>query len=182
MKGEQFFAAALCVALVRANEDAGHGSRSVMELSPVRVAAKAGLLARALLHNREGKTAPEAVAFHAVELAAEACCLSLQVPIGRCAEMEQRAQRFFADAWSETQRARGLFPGNTLQLAALHEEVGELSDAYLDWYCGDPDSNVRTEAVQVAAMACRVATEGDSTMPYVPPAAMAVPMIGFTAS
>lgn len=80
-----------------------------------------------------------------------------------------RSIMFDADVSAELARARAKFPGNTLQLAALSEEVGELAKALLDHRSGKGTAEeVYAEAVQVAAMACRVAVEGDSTFPYDP--------------
>lgn len=59
----------------------------------------------------------------------------------------------------ELVRAREKFPNNELLMAALTEEVGELAKALLS----EPWKNVVAEAVQVAAMAIRIAEEGDST-------------------
>lgn len=60
----------------------------------------------------------------------------------------------------EVWRARLKFPSADGVMAALTEEVGELAKAMLD----EPVENVQDEAVQVAAMACRVALEGDPTL------------------
>lgn len=65
---------------------------------------------------------------------------------------------------AELERARRKFPGENLNLAALVEEVGELSEALLETRYGGPKGgfhNIRKEAVQVAAMAVRIALEGD---------------------
>lgn len=68
---------------------------------------------------------------------------------------------------TELRFARQKFPGNKLMLAALVEEVGELSKALIDHSRGkDTASHVFEEAVQVAAMAIRLAQEGDSEFPY----------------
>ena len=73
------------------------------------------------------------------------------------------------DIAEEVERARKSFPGNAHQLTAMNEEVGELNQAMiqLEYEQGSAES-VYKEAVQVAAMAIRVATEGDSTFNYVP--------------
>lgn len=68
----------------------------------------------------------------------------------------------------ELDAARGKFPGSTHQLAALMEEVGELAQAMMEH---DRDGSqtvqeVLREAVQVAAMAIRVAAEGDENFVY----------------
>lgn len=70
----------------------------------------------------------------------------------------------------EVQRARAKFPGPNLNLAALTEEVGELAQALLQIREGKSNDwgHVVSEAVQVAAMAMRGATEGDATI-AVPP-------------
>lgn len=60
---------------------------------------------------------------------------------------------------AELARRRAKFPGNRLLIPALVEEVGELVDALLD---GDRNA-VRLEAIQVAAVAIRIAEEGDAT-------------------
>lgn len=55
------------------------------------------------------------------------------------------------------------FPHNQHMLAALAEEVGELSNAFLEHHRGNqPAQNIYTEAVQVAAMAIRVALESST--------------------
>lgn len=67
----------------------------------------------------------------------------------------------------ELQRARAEFPEHRNQLAALQEEVGELSKALLEHDFGDATKNdVLREAIQAAAMAIRVATEGDTSFEY----------------
>lgn len=60
----------------------------------------------------------------------------------------------------EVVRARTLHPGNNLQTMAFSEEAGELVKAVMD----ESVENVRTEAIQAAAMAIRVVIDGDSTM------------------
>jgi hypothetical protein len=57
----------------------------------------------------------------------------------------------------ELMRARQKFPQSEHSMAALTEEIGELAKALLD----EPLQRVQAEAVQVAVMAIRVATEGD---------------------
>jgi NTP pyrophosphatase (non-canonical NTP hydrolase) len=68
----------------------------------------------------------------------------------------------------ELDAARGQFPESTHMLAALMEEVGELAQALMEH---DRDGSQTTqevlrEAVQVAAMAIRVAAEGDENFVY----------------
>lgn len=68
---------------------------------------------------------------------------------------------------SELSFARHHFPGNSMMLAALMEEVGELAQALIDHSRGKvPSSKVYGEAVQVATMAIRVAEEGSGEFPY----------------
>jgi NTP pyrophosphatase (non-canonical NTP hydrolase) len=71
----------------------------------------------------------------------------------------------------ELKRARAKFPNNLHMLATLTEEVGELAQALMDRdyslvvAC---ESKIFKEAIQVATMAIRVATEGDSSFKYNP--------------
>ncbi|MFZ4397650.1 MAG: hypothetical protein ACOYOU_18725 [Kiritimatiellia bacterium] len=59
----------------------------------------------------------------------------------------------------EVYRARKKFPGNQHLLAALMEEVGELAKEMLEH---GNSRHARTEAMQVACVAIRIMTEGDS--------------------
>ena len=78
---------------------------------------------------------------------------------------------FLQDVQSEIGRARKKFPENKHKLAALMEEVGELANAMLEHDTANPDvhvfpvsvNDIWDEAVQVAAMAARVAIEGDAS-------------------
>lgn len=63
-------------------------------------------------------------------------------------------------AYRECSRAREKFPENDITLHALHEEVGELAKACLD----EPGLKVFSEAIQVMAMAMRVAIDGDDSL------------------
>lgn len=65
----------------------------------------------------------------------------------------------FVEIGRELVRARNLFPGPNVTLAALMEEVGELAKATFE----EPRANVRKEAVQVAVMAMRMVLDGDHT-------------------
>ena len=75
-------------------------------------------------------------------------------------------EQFIQDVIAEIARARAKFPGNSIMLVALMEEVGELAQAALhiredkhnEW------GRVHEEAVQVAVMAMRMATEGDASV------------------
>jgi hypothetical protein len=69
-------------------------------------------------------------------------------------------QEFLKRVAREVESARTQFPEASLTLAALTEEVGELAKALLE----EPSYRVYREAVQVAAMALRVAVEGDRTL------------------
>lgn len=74
---------------------------------------------------------------------------------------------FMADVLMEVGRARGRFPMPNKTLAALGEEHGELNKALLEYDDGKETAvGVFKEAVQVAAMACRVAIEGDPQFTY----------------
>ncbi len=63
----------------------------------------------------------------------------------------------FAAIRAELIRARKKFPGNAHLTVALTEEVGEVAEAYLNGTCG----LARGEAIHVACVAVRIATEGD---------------------
>lgn len=74
---------------------------------------------------------------------------------------------YHADVEAETVRARKLFPSNRHMLAALMEEVGELSQAMIDYDRDEiPITAVYKEAVQAGAMAARVAFDGDRSFEY----------------
>ncbi len=68
-------------------------------------------------------------------------------------------EQFLKAVAAEIKRARRKFPGANATNAALVEEVGEVSTALMF----EPWSAVCAEAVQVATMAMRLATEGDAT-------------------
>lgn len=71
------------------------------------------------------------------------------------------ADRLFVQSLvDEAARARRKFPGNNHLLIALGEEYGETVKACLD----ESTPEVYVEAVQTAAMALRLATEGDPTL------------------
>lgn len=75
----------------------------------------------------------------------------------------------FRDVERELSRARQSFPESKHQLAALTEEVGELNEAMIEHHRGRLNEHmVYKEAIQVAAMAIRVATEGDADFDYDP--------------
>ena len=74
--------------------------------------------------------------------------------------VELRTQDFMVRVERELQSAREKFPDSICSMTALTEEVGELAKACME----EPMENVINEAVQVAVMAVRVATEGDRTI------------------
>jgi len=64
------------------------------------------------------------------------------------------------DTGREINRVREKFPANDLLMVALTEEVGELAKALLD----ETPERIYKEAIQVACVALRIATEGDATV------------------
>ena len=74
--------------------------------------------------------------------------------------VREEAAVFLDEVFAEFLRARAKFPHPNPSVAALTEEVGELARAVLS----RPLVEVRAEAVQVAAMALRIAVEGDPTL------------------
>ncbi len=66
--------------------------------------------------------------------------------------------RFFIEMREESKRALAKHPKHEHLLVALMEEVGELSRAHLE---GEGTARIREEAVQVAALAMRIALCGD---------------------
>jgi len=82
--------------------------------------------------------------------------------------------RFLQHVKNELVKARSKFPDNKHQLTAFNEEAGELNKAMLEHEYGEETAeNTYKEAVQSAAMAVRVAVEGDSTFSYSCPQFMA---------
>lgn len=84
------------------------------------------------------------------------------------------AKRFLDEVLGEVDSAQEKFPRPDMVLAALMEEVGELAQAVMErerafivktsptaW----TRDNIRKEAIQVAAMALRLAVEGDLRFP-----------------
>lgn len=75
---------------------------------------------------------------------------------------------------AEVQKARAKFPQPEYTMTALTEEVGELARACLHQVqASEPTpyarDNILKEAVQVAAVAMRLATEGDQSLSLDPP-------------
>lgn len=72
---------------------------------------------------------------------------------------------FLQDVLEELKRAREKFPSATHSIIALMEEVGELAQAVLKHRAGKwPTERIYEEAIQVAAMAMRVALENDPSL------------------
>jgi NTP pyrophosphatase (non-canonical NTP hydrolase) len=87
-------------------------------------------------------------------------------------KLERLTQLAAVDLFRELGLARAKFPKNEDLLAALAEEVGELAQALLhqkhEPEKGATDLSVRAEAIQVACVALRIASEGDAGFPYNP--------------
>ncbi len=106
------------------------------------------------------------------------CCTEcgLGIDLCQCVEPDHIAEHrltspdglVFMMIRDEVKAARDKFPETTHMLAALVEEVGELSQAMMehDRAQGTSVQEVLREAVQVAAMAVRVAVEGDNNFLY----------------
>lgn len=79
-------------------------------------------------------------------------------------------QTFIEDIVAEITKARSRFPTPDPTIVALTKKVGELSQAMLHMREGQHNDwwRVWNEAVQVAVMAMRAATEGDATLGVVP--------------
>lgn len=76
-------------------------------------------------------------------------------------------QLFVIAVLKEVERARRLFPGNKMMLAAFSEEAGEVAKAFIDHDRGkETAENLVTECVQAAAMALRCAIEGDASFKH----------------
>lgn len=78
----------------------------------------------------------------------------------KAADPQRPEHTFVDDVLGELRRARGKFPSSNASMTALVEEVGELARAMLS----ESPHAIYQEAVQVAAMAMRVALEGDPTL------------------
>lgn len=77
--------------------------------------------------------------------------------------IERAAQNVIREVFGSV----GKFPLNRHMHAALGEEVGEIAEALLEHDRGTKTSlDVYTEAMQVAAMALRIAIEGSQEFPY----------------
>jgi hypothetical protein len=71
-----------------------------------------------------------------------------------------QVEAFHGDVVAEVYRAIQKFPNPYASMAALTEETGGLAQALLS----KPWAEVRKEAIQVAAMALRIACEGDPSL------------------
>ncbi len=110
---------------------------------------------------------------HSVE-----CCTEcgLGIDFCQCIEPGHKAEERLTSAdglvmsmiRDEVKSAREAFPGKTHMLAALVVEVGELAQAMMehDRQQGTSVQECLREAIQVAAMAVRVAVEGDDNFLY----------------
>jgi len=79
---------------------------------------------------------------------------------------QDEIDHFLSNVDAEVARAIEKFPQPNPTLAALTEETGEVAKALLHLREGKSKTweDVYNEAVQVAAMACRIALEGDPTI------------------
>jgi hypothetical protein len=90
----------------------------------------------------------------------------------------QRCRSLLDLVADEVARSRVLFPDNATNHAALAEEAGEVARALLDLERGRCDrAQLVTECIQLAAMAMRVAIEGDASFPASLPDAPAQPQL-----
>lgn len=79
--------------------------------------------------------------------------------------MTELDEYFIAELRRELDRARAKFPSANYSMIALTEEVGELAQAVLKFRAGKwPATRIFSEAIQVAAMAMRVALEPDESL------------------
>lgn len=79
-------------------------------------------------------------------------------------ELNQQDEVFLHELREELSRAREKFPSANLSFVALVEEVGELGQALLKHRAGNGTKQaIYGEAIQVAAMAMRVALEPDQS-------------------
>ncbi len=82
------------------------------------------------------------------------------------AQMEENdesemAADFLVEVSREIARARAKFPEGRHNLAVLMVQVGDLADHMVEQVGSNHSARIYVEAVQVAAMAARVALEGD---------------------
>lgn len=74
-------------------------------------------------------------------------------------------QKFLVAVGDEVERARKLFPtGANKTLAAATEEIGEVANALIENELGkDTVAHIYKECIQLAAMATRIAIDGDGS-------------------
>lgn len=84
----------------------------------------------------------------------------MSIRVGKKAELAFASDAALNALVKEMKRARRKFPGNALLVVALAEEVGELARELLQ---NGNTAHARKEAIQVACVAMRIATEGDAT-------------------
>jgi len=78
-------------------------------------------------------------------------------------------QKIFAEIYEEILIARRNFPSNHHRQAALAEEAGEVTRELLEFYYENSDERkVVHECIQTAAMAIRLALEGDPAFNFAP--------------
>ena len=106
------------------------------------------------------------------------CCTECGLGIDLCQCVDPDARAYdrltspdglvFIMIRDELAAARKAFPGTVHMLPALTEEVGELAKALMehDRQQGTSVQEVLREAIQTAAMAVRIAVEGDSNFLY----------------
>lgn len=79
-------------------------------------------------------------------------------------------ERLFYCLQHEVLGAESKFPGGDDNLVALSEEVGELANAMLEQKyktkTEKTNQDVFAECIQIAAMALKIARNGDSSFPY----------------
>lgn len=81
-----------------------------------------------------------------------------------------REEEFIKAVGIELTKARTKFPTNKYKLASLMEEVGEVSNAFLQHEYGkQTPEDIFGECVQVASCAMRLALEGDESFPKYQP-------------
>ena len=97
----------------------------------------------------------------------EDLCVCVEVNRDAHTRLWSREGRVLRAIMQEIEDARTQFPEPTFLLAALQEEVGEVANALLEHHRGNkPPKEVLRECVQTAAMAVRIAIEGDPQFDY----------------
>ncbi len=93
------------------------------------------------------------------------------LPLANLPPVDNAEREIFRLISNEVARARNLMPARHDMFVALTEELGEVAKALIDqkYKTTGTDFDVLTELVQVAAVAVRIATEGDAGFLYEPP-------------